>query len=206
MPAPDRPDSNPVEDHDHTPPSRPADKTNDGKAPPDDVDAPRALLNRMRAASLSRGHRPQRTSGRLEGGNGSRTRRGAGQATAGEGSGSGRDPQKVGALFNRLVNERGWKSPVAVGSVIARWDELVGPDISARCRPESFTDTVVQVRADSTAWATQLRLLSPSLLARFDAVLGSGVVTRIQVLGPATPNWKKGRRSVRGRGPRDTYG
>jgi len=31
-------------------------------------------------------------------------------------------------------------------------------------------------------------------------------VTRVLVVGPEAPNWKKGRRSVPGRGPRDTYG
>ncbi|MER2138161.1 MAG: DUF721 domain-containing protein, partial [Arthrobacter sp.] len=29
---------------------------------------------------------------------------------------------------------------------------------------------------------------------------------RIEVIGPAAPNWRKGLRSVKGRGPRDTYG
>ncbi|HET6240646.1 MAG TPA: DciA family protein, partial [Arthrobacter sp.] len=57
-----------------------------------------------------------------------------------------------------------------------------------------------------TAWATQLRLLSISLLEKFRTELGDGVVTRIQVLGPAAPNWRKGLRTVNGRGPRDTYG
>jgi predicted nucleic acid-binding Zn ribbon protein len=37
--------------------------------------------------------------------------------------------------------------------------------------------------------------------------LGDGTITRIKVLGPDAPSWKKGRRSVRdGLGPRDTYG
>ena len=118
----------------------------------------------------------------------------------------GRDPEGLGGVFNRLLSERGWNSPVAVGSVLARWTELVGSEIAGHCRPESFDGTTVLVRCDSTAWATQLRLISSDLLRRFDAELGSGVVTRIWVVGPAGPNWRKGGRSVKGRGPRDTYG
>jgi len=106
----------------------------------------------------------------------------------------------------RLVAERGWTSPVAVGSVMAEWATLVGPEISAHCTPESFTDTTLHVRCDSTAWATQLRLLSISLLEKFRTELGDGVVTSIQVLGPTAPSWRKGGRTVNGRGPRDTYG
>ena len=63
------------------------------------------------------------------------------------------------------------------------------------------------MRTDSTAWATQLRLLSPSLVKRLNEDLGHGTVLVIEVLGPHLPSWKKGRRSTRdGRGPRDTYG
>ena len=108
--------------------------------------------------------------------------------------------------MGRLVAERGWSSPVAVGSVMAQWSVLVGPEISAHCTPESFTDTTLHVRTDSTAWATQLRLLAPSILAKLHAQVGGNVVTRLRVVGPTAPSWKKGPRSVRGRGPRDTYG
>ncbi|MCY1158617.1 MAG: hypothetical protein MOP51_1641, partial [Citricoccus sp.] len=117
-----------------------------------------------------------------------------------------RDPRMLGDVFGRLVTDRGWTSPVAVGSVLSRWDELVGADIALHCRPESFENEVVAVRCDSTAWATQLKLLAPALLQRFEQALGPGIVTSLKVSGPAAPSWRKGPRVVRGRGPRDTYG
>lgn len=120
--------------------------------------------------------------------------------------GGGRDPQGLGNVVSRLVSDRGWSSPLAVGSVMAQWDTLVGPDIAAHCQPESFEVTTLHIRCDSTSWATQLRLLTASLLAKFDETLGQGVVTNILVLGPAAPSWRKGFRNVKGRGPRDTYG
>lgn len=118
----------------------------------------------------------------------------------------GRDPMGLGKIVGRLITDRGWSSPLAVGSVMAQWNTLVGAEISAHAQPESFEVTTLHVRTDSTSWATQLRLLAPSLLARFDAELGRGVVTKILVLGPTAPSWRKGFRSVKGRGPRDTYG
>ncbi|MHA7154390.1 DUF721 domain-containing protein [Arthrobacter sp. TMN-50] len=162
------------------------------------LDAPQSLLNQVRDASKNRGNT------RLPAG-----RRGAAvpkRRQTGALTYSGRDPEDLGNVFNRLLSERGWKSPVAVGSVLARWDELVGQEIALHCRPESFDGNTVLVRCDSTAWATQLRLIGPMLIQKFDAELGSGVVTRISVLGPASPNWRKGGRTVKGRGPRDTYG
>lgn len=117
-----------------------------------------------------------------------------------------RDPQPVGRTLERLVAERGWETEVAVGGVIGRWDLIVGAEVSAHCAPESYVDRVLTVRADSTAWATQVRLLAPTLVARLNAECGDGSVTKVHVLGPGRPSWRKGAFHVRGRGPRDTYG
>ena len=172
-------------------------------APPDEIDAARVALNLAREAAQTRGEVRVRVSGPLVRDPNAppptrRTRPAEGY--------SGRDPLGLGNVVNRMVAERGWSSPVAVGSVMSRWRELVGEDIASHCTPESFEGTVLRVRCDSTAWATQLRLLSTALLDRFRRELGDGVVTSLHVLGPAAPSWRKGSRHVRGRGPRDTYG
>jgi predicted nucleic acid-binding Zn ribbon protein len=171
---------------------------------PDEIDAAQAALNRMREAAAARGE-VRRAAPRA---GSSQKPRSSGRSTRGfsQFHSTGRDPLGLGKVVGRLVAERGWTSPVAVGSVMAEWPTLVGPEIAAHCTPESFTDTTLHVRCDSTAWATQLRLLSISLLDKFRTELGDGVVTSIQVLGPAAPNWRKGGRTVNGRGPRDTYG
>ncbi|WP_426997600.1 DUF721 domain-containing protein [Pseudarthrobacter sp. N5] len=173
---------------------------------PDDIDAPQAALSRMREAAAARGEirrvAPRAgSSTQKQQRRGNRDTRGFSQFHS-----TGRDPLGLGKVVGRLVAERGWTSPVAVGSVMAQWGALVGPEISAHCTPESFSDTTLHVRCDSTAWATQLRLLSISLLDKFRTELGDGVVTSIQVLGPSAPSWRKGIRTVNGRGPRDTYG
>lgn len=167
-----------------------------------EVDAAQAALNRMRTIAKSRGELriPRSRLGEKA------TPKAKRQPFLDAKYGGGRDPLGLGNVVSRLVSDRGWSSPLAVGSVMAQWDTLVGPEIAAHCQPESFEATTLHVRCDSTSWATQLRLLSSSLLAKFDADLGRGVVTKILVLGPAAPSWRKGFRTVKGRGPRDTYG
>jgi len=117
-----------------------------------------------------------------------------------------RDPQLFGETVQRVVGERGWSTEVAVGGVIGRWAEIVGPQIAGHVTPESFEAGVLTLRADSTAWATQVRLLTPTLVRRLADELGEGVVERVAVGGPVGPTWRKGTRRVPGRGPRDTYG
>jgi predicted nucleic acid-binding Zn ribbon protein len=118
-----------------------------------------------------------------------------------------RDPQLLDTTIGRLIAEQGWATDVRVHGVFSRWEALVGREVAAHCKPESFADGKLVVRTDSTAWATQVRLLAPTVVRRLNEELGDGTVTFIDVKGPHGPTWRKGPRSVRdGRGPRDTYG
>lgn len=118
-----------------------------------------------------------------------------------------RDPQLLDTAMSRLINQHGWELDLRMQAVFGRWAELVGDEVAAHCTPQSFADTRVVVRTDSTAWATQLKLLAPTIVRRLNEELGHGTVSAIEILGPNLPHWKKGRFSSRdGRGPRDTYG
>ncbi len=117
-----------------------------------------------------------------------------------------RDPQLFGALLAKLIKDRGWRQPAAEGAVFGAWERVVGAEIAAKSRPTKLEDRELTVEAVSTAWATQLRMLSRKLLTQIAAEVGPNVVTRIRVHGPAAPSWRHGPRRVRGRGPGDTYG
>jgi predicted nucleic acid-binding Zn ribbon protein len=117
------------------------------------------------------------------------------------------DPPLLGAAINGLLDEEGWKLAAATGSVFGRWAQIVGADLAAHTKPESLRDGELTVVADSTAWATQLRLLAAQLVHRLNAELGTGTVRRVKVLGPVSATRRPGEWRVRGsRGPRDTYG
>ncbi|MEU3744946.1 MULTISPECIES: DUF721 domain-containing protein [Streptomyces] len=123
----------------------------------------------------------------------------------------GRDPMALGAAINRLITERGWETPAAVGGVMGRWPQIVGEDLAKHCVPLKFDDEpdarVLTVQCDSTAWATQLRLLAPRLVARLNEDLGHGTVRVIKVLGPGAPRRGYGPLRAPGSvGPGDTYG
>ena len=156
----------------------------------------REALNRAKAAARARGLRP-----------GSPSRRSPLAEPHSRGAGpSARDPQLVSDVISSLLRDKGWVAEVSVGGVIGRWREVVGDQVADHCVPETFEDKVLVVRADSTAWATQVRMLVPTLLNRLSQELGEGVVEQVTVLGPAGPGFRRGRRSVRGQGPRDTWG
>jgi predicted nucleic acid-binding Zn ribbon protein len=167
---------------------------------PEGLDLARAAA---RAAAALPGAAPRR---RTKGsGPSGRRRGGTGQVSGAHPD--DRDPQLLGDALERLVTRHGWELDLKVQGVFGRWAELVGDEVSAHTTPESFADGRLVVRTDSTAWATQLKLLAPTIVRRLNEELGDGTVVLIEVLGPHLPTWKKGRWGTRdGRGPRDTYG
>ena len=123
-----------------------------------------------------------------------------------------RDPAELAGLISRLIVNKGWDLQVTTSKLKAQWPQIVGADVSAHVSIESFTvhssgqSGVLVLRADSTAWATQMRLLLPTMQELLEEVVGAGRVSEITIVGPSAPSWKHGQRRVKGRGPRDTYG
>src|SRR5690625_4206964 len=146
---------------------------------PDGLDLARAVVARGTAAGRSgaapfRSRSPRPSAGRVAG---SRRRSpGAGWSSP---SADDRDPQSLGTTVDRLVGEHGWGTDIAVHGVIARWDQIVGPEIAAHIRPEGYAEGVLTVRADSTSWATQMRMLAADVVKRLNQSIGDGTVRSV---------------------------
>lgn len=117
-----------------------------------------------------------------------------------------RDPKRLGISLGEITDRFGWAAQLDVGELLGRWPQLVGADVAEHCVPEVCDPPKLVVRASSTTWATQLRLMQQMLLDRLERELGRRVIDDIEIVGPVQKSWKRGRRSVKGRGPRDTYG
>jgi predicted nucleic acid-binding Zn ribbon protein len=173
-------------------------------APADPFELARRTVNRSRAAARDRGLFPisaktqardvRDRSGRAPGYSGSRP--------------DPRDPQGIENVLKKVLGNLGWTAGMNTGRVLEEWDEIVGERLATHCRPVSFEDGVLVVSASSSAWASQLRMLTPQLITTIEEHVGAHVVSELKVTGPAAAQrtWKKGRRTVTWRGPRDTYG
>lgn len=117
-----------------------------------------------------------------------------------------RDPMLVGDSIDEVLGERGWQQVSALATLQATWPEVVGADLADHLTVESLDDRVLLVRADSTAWATQVELMLPVLTEQVQTAVGAEAVRSVRVRGPQGPSWVAGPRRVKGRGPRDTYG
>lgn len=116
------------------------------------------------------------------------------------------EPSALGDVLGELVENQGWTEKLASQRVFTDWPKIVGAEVAQHSEVIAFEDGVVEVRANKTAWAKELTFLAPRIVAKLNEAFGDGSVLRIEVRGPQAPSWKKGVRSVKGRGPRDTYG
>ena len=183
----------------------------EGRPEPDHVKAPsdltgidlvRRTLEEARAAARAQGKDAGRGRSAPPA-----ARRVAGQRRRWSGPGPDvRDPQPLGSVARELAKKRGWSAHVAEGTVLGHWSAVVGQQIAEHATPVGLSDGVLSVTAESTAWATQLRVIQAQLLAKIAAAVGNGVVTSLKITGPSSPSWRKGPRHIAGRGPRDTYG
>ena len=116
------------------------------------------------------------------------------------------DPELISGVLNDLISDRDWDSGLAEGNLFVNWKKIVGDEIAQHAQPISILDNALTVQSSSTAWVTQLQLISADLLATIQKDATGVLIERLVIIGPQTPTWKKGIRTIRNaRGPRDTY-
>jgi predicted nucleic acid-binding Zn ribbon protein len=74
------------------------------------------------------------------------------------------DPQQIGSVLDELVISRDWRQGLAEGNIFADWEKIVGSEIATHSNPISLVDGRLTIQTTSTAWATQLNLITIDLL------------------------------------------
>lgn len=81
-------------------------------------------------------------------------------------------PQRPTPLADALASylqKQGLIKRMQQAGIVEEWATLVGPQIAAVTVPESVTaDGILRVRVASSAWAQELSLMSPRILARLN--------------------------------------
>jgi len=120
--------------------------------------------------------------------------------------GGGRDAVGLGDVIDNLTAKMGWNSPLAQSELLASWAEIAGAETAEHSQPMGIEEGVLTVKCDSTAWATQLRLMRSQIATQIAVRYPEAGIASVRFEGPNAPSWKRGPRAIPGRGPRDTYG
>ena len=78
-------------------------------------------------------------------------------------------PVKLGDALGSYMANAGLTRRVDLARAVEDWAERVGPQVAAVTRAESVTpDGILRVRVPSAAWATELSLMAPKILAKLN--------------------------------------
>ena len=89
--------------------------------------------------------------------------------------------RRVADDLDTVVRRLGVRGGAASVDVFTRWEEAVGAAVASHARPLSLRGTTLVVGVDGPAYATQLRMLTPQLLARLAEMTGPGSVEAVEV-------------------------
>lgn len=115
-----------------------------------------------------------------------------------------RHAARAGELLDGLLAGWGLNERLHQYKALLLWDEVVGPQIAARTRPEKIRDGVLEVCVDQPTWMQQLQLIKPQILAKLNSRLGEDALREIYLKRgkvttrtgaattgtPATPAWR----------------
>lgn len=92
------------------------------------------------------------------------------------------------ALAHWIRHRSGFAKRLDQAGAMAEWAEAVGPQVAAVTRPESVTpDGVMRVRVTTAAWATELGLHAPRILARLNRSRSGRILHLRWIVGPLGP-------------------
>ncbi|MGH7509275.1 MAG: DciA family protein [Gemmatimonadales bacterium] len=78
-------------------------------------------------------------------------------------------PTPLADALSSFFKQAGLTKRVQQAGIIEEWAQLVGPQIASVTAPESITpDGVLRVRVATAAWANELSLMTPKILARLN--------------------------------------
>ena len=79
-------------------------------------------------------------------------------------------PSPLADALASYLRRAGLVKRIEQAGIVEQWAELVGPQIAAVTAPESVTpDGVLRVRVATAAWANELSLMTPRILAKINA-------------------------------------
>lgn len=136
------------------------------------VDLARVALHQAREAAKARGESGTRKAKRRTG---TIVRR------------DGREPTGFAAVLQGLMADRAWDIPAAGGSILDQWPHIaaaLSPKLVAHVQAVAFHAETGQLdlRPDSPAYATQLRLIGSRIVAAANDAVGTEAVRSVRVL------------------------
>ena len=91
-------------------------------------------------------------------------------------------PELLKFALDRRIKSLGIARKVDGGKIMARWPQLVGPQLARRSTPASFHEGRLTVVVPDAAWRHQLSLARIELVKQLNEAVGRNVVKDIYIV------------------------
>lgn len=91
-------------------------------------------------------------------------------------------PAPLAGVLGELARRRGWDERLRDAAIHQHWEEIAGSELAQRATPVRLHGGVLVIRAETAAWAGQLRYLVGDLQRRANEVLGENRVQQVRVV------------------------
>jgi predicted nucleic acid-binding Zn ribbon protein len=87
----------------------------------------------------------------------------------------------IGSALGELIRQRGLEEALVLGQVLGCWQSIVGPEVARQVRPQVVRGDELVLVVEHPAWATELELAGPTVLARLASELGETAPRSLRV-------------------------
>jgi predicted nucleic acid-binding Zn ribbon protein len=92
-----------------------------------------------------------------------------------------RDPTTVKGSLDKLAATLGLTDIASIQALFVDWEEIVGSQLAAHCKPKRLSEGVLTVEASDQQWATELQWMTSLLIERCCEALGDGAVRQVRI-------------------------
>jgi predicted nucleic acid-binding Zn ribbon protein len=83
-------------------------------------------------------------------------------------------PKEIGSVVGQVLGDLGLDAAREAFRIGELWEDAVGPEVAAHCRPVAVRGNVLEAEVDSSVWCQQLQMEREQLLAALRETLGAG--------------------------------
>lgn len=94
---------------------------------------------------------------------------------------------QVRGILKQLFADQGIAEQITRHQAWLIWDQLVGPQIAARARPQRLRRGTLEIQVDHPVWMQQLQMMKPQILQKIAARIPAAGITDLYLRLARTP-------------------
>jgi len=88
--------------------------------------------------------------------------------------------ENIGSIIGSVIDRMELGRKLKVSGIFNHWEDIVGPGIAKRSKPQKLVRKTLYVSVTTSTWANELSLMSERLIEKINTFTGEDVVKTIR--------------------------